>query len=130
MAQPHRTEVDPRQEKVDLRCEGPGKRGSEGERPRPPVTGEQDHRRTHRQAEHDANDEFPSLPFSRYLGVEVGHDGEEHRSYREGDEAPGPHATIIGYSPNVGERGILRTSSVLDSRKFAKNVAVNDFLWL
>lgn len=67
------------------------------------MTGYQDDRRAHHQAECDADKEFPTFPLPRYLGVEVGHDGEQRRSHKEGDEPPGPHATIIAYSPNVGE---------------------------
>ncbi len=80
--------------------QGPGKRSGKGEQPRPPVTGDQDNRRTDYQAEHDGEEELPALPFSWYLGVEVGHDGGERCPNQDGYEAPG---LCRGYAPNLVE---------------------------
>lgn len=91
-SKPSRGEEDERDILVDLPRKRPGKRGEKGEPPRSPVTrspvtGYQGDRRARHQAEHD-DEESLSCPLSRYLGVEVRHDGEQHHSHKEG-QLPG-----------------------------------------
>jgi hypothetical protein len=80
------------------------------------MTGDQGDGRAHHHAEPGDEEELPTFPLPRYLGVEVGHDGEQYRSHQEGDRGSRIHVRIItkspihrsawkGYSANFALRG-------------------------